>query len=125
MSSPGQILLAGCSGKETLPSFASQDAAGLPPVPPGALVSAEGSCPEAPESAAAPAKLDFGLTECEVLRLAGPVDRVEVSDTQGVRVVTMTVVAGAKPGVYRFEAGRLKSLDGVPEPEKKKGKPKH
>lgn len=96
--------------------------AGLAPVPSSALVSAEGTCAEAPEGAVVPAKLDFGLTECEVLQLVGPVDKVEIGDTQGVRVVTMTVVAGAKPGVYRFEAGRLKSLDDMPEPEKKKGR---
>jgi hypothetical protein len=120
------LLLAGCSGESAMPMYVKADTvAGLPPVPPGALVSAGGTCPDAPEGAAAPAKLDFGLTECEVLRLVGPVDKVEISDTQGVRVVTMTSVAGAKPGVYRFEAGRLKSLDGMPEPEKKKAKPKH
>ena len=70
----------------------------------------------------APGKLDFGLTECEVVRLAGPFDRVEISDAQGVRVVTMTSTKGARPGIYRFEAGRLKSVEGAPEPEKKKGK---
>jgi hypothetical protein len=119
------LLLAGCSGDGALPMYVkAETSAGLPPVPPSALVSAEGTCADAPEGAAA-TKLDFGLTECEVLRLVGPIDKVEISDTQGVRVVTMTVVAGAKPGIYRFEAGRLKSLEGTPEPEKKKAKPKH
>lgn len=118
------LLLAGCSGESALPMYVKADTStGLPPAPPSALVGAEGSCADVPEGAAAPAKLDFGLTECEVLRLVGPIDKVEISDTQGVRVVTMTVIAGAKPGIYRFEAGRLKALDGMPEPEKKKAKP--
>jgi hypothetical protein len=118
------LLLAGCGGESALPMYVKADSsAGLPPVPASALVSAEGTCADAPENAATPIKLDFGLTECEVLRVAGPASRVEISTTQGVRVVTMTVTTGAKPGVYRFEAGRLKSLDGMPEPEKKKGKP--
>jgi hypothetical protein len=120
------LLLAGCSGDGALPMYVKADtSAGLPPVPPGGLVGAEGTCADAPEGAAAATKLDFGLTECEVLRLVGPIDKVEIGDTSGVRVVTMTSIAGAKPGVYRFEAGRLKSLDGMPEPEKKKAKPKH
>ncbi|ALK08483.1 hypothetical protein [Blastochloris viridis] len=113
------LVVAGCGG----PSPLASEAVGAQPVPPSALVSAEGTCADAPEGAAAPAKLDFGLTECDVLRLVGPVDRVEVGDTHGVRVVTMTSFAGARPGVYRFEAGRLKSLEAMPEPEKKKGKP--
>ncbi|WP_126397158.1 hypothetical protein [Blastochloris tepida] len=116
------VLLAGCAGEGTVPARGAGAAGGSGPVPPGELVSAEGACGEAAEGNA-PSKLDFGLTECEVVRLVGPFDRVEIGDAQGVRVVTMVSTAGARPGIYRFEAGRLKSVEAAPEPEKKKGKP--
>ncbi|KAA5602210.1 hypothetical protein [Blastochloris sulfoviridis] len=117
------VLLAGCAGEGTVTARGAGAAGGSGPVPPSELVSAEGACGDAAAEGSAPGKLDFGLTECEVVRLAGPFDRVEIGDAQGVRVVTMVSTAGARPGIYRFEAGRLKSVEGAPEPEKKKGKP--
>jgi len=59
----------------------------------------------------------LGMTECEVVRTLGHTDRIEISTNErGLRSVTLTYLTGERPGIYRFEAGRLDSLERVDEP---------
>jgi len=55
----------------------------------------------------------LGMTECQVVRLAGYTDRVEIGGDHGQRAVTLTYVSGSRPGIYRFRAGRLVTMDRV------------
>ena len=77
--------------------------------------------PAAPGAAtgAAPAVrtgVGLGMTECEMVRTLGHTDRVEISTNErGQRMVTLTYLTGARPGIYRFEAGQLDSLERVDE----------
>jgi hypothetical protein len=77
------------------------------PAPPGA---ATGAAPPVRTGVA------LGMTECEVVRALGHTDRIEISTNErGLRSVTLTYVSGERPGIYRFEAGRLDSLERVDE----------
>jgi hypothetical protein len=59
----------------------------------------------------------LGMTECEVVRALGHTDRIEISTNErGQRSVTLTYVQGARPGIYRFVAGQLVSLERTGEP---------
>jgi hypothetical protein len=106
------------------------------------LVDGEGRC-----SGAAPAPVDnsmdptvspsqpslsrgvaLQMTECEVSRLLGPPQTVEMQPKPGgERAMTMTYASGVRPGIYRFSAGRLVAIERVPgqadEDEKPKKKP--
>jgi hypothetical protein len=56
------------------------------------------------------------MTECEVEKTAGYTDRVEItSDQLGRRHVVLTYVQGEHAGIYRFEGGRLKSIERAPD----------
>jgi hypothetical protein len=58
----------------------------------------------------------LGMTECEVVRTIGHTDRIEISTDQGGRrSVTLTYLQGPRPGIYRFVAGQLVSLERVDE----------
>ncbi|MBV8753999.1 MAG: hypothetical protein JO328_14150 [Hyphomicrobiales bacterium] len=58
----------------------------------------------------------LGMTECDVVRTLGHTDRIEIStNDRGLRSVTLTYLTGERPGIYRFEAGRLDSLERVDE----------
>jgi hypothetical protein len=76
------------------------------PAPPGA----SGSAPPVRTG------VGLGMTECEVVRTLGHTDRIEISTNErGLRSVTLTYLTGERPGIYRFEAGRLDSLERVDE----------
>ena len=85
---------------------------------------AQGSAPPPPVAAGAPPVITGGprgvalqMTECEVVRVAGTTDRVEIgANERGQRIVTLTYMSGARPGIYRFVGGRLASMDRVAEP---------
>ena len=65
-----------------------------------------------------PAVRGIGLemTECEVERTAGYTDRVEITNGPlGQRRVVLTYVQGVHAGIYRFEGGRLKSIERAPD----------
>jgi hypothetical protein len=69
----------------------------------------------------------LGMTECEVVRALGHTDRIEISTNErGQRSVTLTYLTGARPGIYRFVAGQLVSLEraGDAPAEPKPTKPK-
>lgn len=68
--------------------------------------------------AGAPARgIALDMTECEVVRIAGVTDRVEISTNErGQRAVVLIYVTGSRPGTYRFVSGRLVSVERGPEP---------
>jgi hypothetical protein len=131
---------------------------GRGPVPPEQLVDPAGRCvaetqpaggaaPTAsPVAAGAPAPVSgqsadptlpllggvgLGMTECQVVRRAGPPSNVAISaGPGGDRVVVLTYLTGNFPGIYHFSSGRLKVAEKAPEPPKpekpvrKRAKPK-
>jgi hypothetical protein len=104
------------------------------PITPDDLVSAEGACPgmQAPAAPAdANASTDgvpgapppsagtvaLGHTECDVVRGIGAPDNVNISKNErGDRLAVVTWTHGPRAGIYTFTAGRLSSIEGVPEP---------
>jgi hypothetical protein len=59
----------------------------------------------------------LGMTECEVVRMIGHTDRIEMAaDERGQRAVVLTYIQGPRPGIYRFAAGRLITIERGPEP---------
>lgn len=103
----------------------------LRPVTAADLVNAEGQCnSRAGEAAAdssaagAPVAIALQMTECDVVRRAGPVEKIDVgSDERGERAVTLTYLRGPWPGVYRFAGGRLVSIERAPGPPPAPAKP--
>ncbi len=104
------------------------------PITPDDLVSAEGACPGMPAASApvdANASTDgvpgapppgagtvaLGHTECDVVRGIGAPDNVNISKNErGDRLAVVTWTHGSRAGIYTFTAGRLTSIEGVPEP---------
>jgi hypothetical protein len=99
------------------------------------MVNGEGQCaalePTAAAADAAPAvaptppgTASLGMTECEVVRRVGQPQRVEIgSDERTERTAVITYLQGVRPGIYRFRAGRLVSIERAPEPPKPEKKP--
>lgn len=105
------------------------------PVTAADLVSPNGACPPPPVAAvpAAPAPLGagvaltevvppsllgqgiaLGMTECEVVWRAGAPASVQFgANPNGNRTAVLTYDSGPRPGIYRFEAGRLMDMDRV------------
>jgi hypothetical protein len=70
--------------------------------------------PGTANGSATPARtgVSLGATECDVVRALGHADRIEISSNErGQRSVTLTYLSGERPGVYRFVAGQLVSLE--------------
>jgi hypothetical protein len=99
----------------------------LRPITATDLVGPEGQCSAAAqargfaEPAAAPAQptggISLQMTECDVVRRAGPVDKVDFGvNARGERAVVLTYVQGAWPGIYNFAGGRLVSIERAPAP---------
>ena len=115
------------------------------------LVSADGACPPLPAPTAAPAQpapfaaapiptapetptllgqgIALGMSECDVVYRAGGPSNVQLGKNQnGDRSLVLTYNSGPRPGIYRFEAGRLMDMDRVdvppPPPEPKVTKKK-
>jgi hypothetical protein len=60
----------------------------------------------------------LGMTECDVVRRAGLPANVNISaGNKGERKVVLTYLSGTWPGIYTFDAGRLKVVDRAPVPE--------
>lgn len=109
------------------------------PVTAAELVSANGACPPPPMAAvppqapvptgpqvagaepmgAAPPSLlgegiALGMTECAVVWRAGAPSSVQFgTNPNGVRTAVLTYDGGPRPGIYRFEGGRLMDMDRV------------
>ena len=105
------------------------------PITANDLVDANGACPPAAAPAGATAPPDsllgggigIGMSECDVIARVGPPAEVNLGrNPNGDRTAILTFKGGARPGVYRFVAGRLKEMDRVevppppPQPVKKK-----
>jgi hypothetical protein len=83
----------------------------------------------APIAPAAPVRggVALGMTECDVVRALGHTDRIEISaNERGQRNVVLTYPQGERPGIYRFLAGQLVSIERTaePPPAPKAAKPK-
>jgi hypothetical protein len=75
---------------------------------------AAGSADTATSGAAAPVVggIALRMTECEVVRRAGPVEKLDIgADERGERMVVLTYLQGPSPGIYRFVGGRLVSIE--------------
>jgi hypothetical protein len=98
----------------------------LAPITAEDLVDSEGRCagmavaadsggePVAPPDAGIPAissAVALEMTECDVVRRTGVPQQVDVGSAGGERVTTLTYIGGARPGIYRFAGGRLKSME--------------
>ena len=92
----------------------------LRPVTAADLVSAQGQCDGgAGQAGAEPVAggIALQMTECDVVRRAGPVEKIDVgSDERVERAVTLTYLRGPWPGIYRFTGGRLVSIERAPGP---------
>jgi hypothetical protein len=114
----------------------------LRPVSQTDLVSAEGTCAGGPgQVAAAPGDpvlpastptvqggIALQMTECDVVKRTGAPEKTDIAaGPGGERAVTLTVTRGPWPGVYRFDSGRLVSIEraggGAPAPAKGKTSP--
>jgi hypothetical protein len=74
-----------------------------------------------PQVRSGPSGIGLQMTECQVVRVAGYTDRVEIgADPRGQRTVTLTYLSGDRPGIYRFVGGRLASMERVAEPAQPK-----
>jgi hypothetical protein len=85
------------------------------------LVGPQGQCESATvaaEAQSAPPVLGgiaLQMTECDVVRRAGPVEKIDLgANERGERALTLTYLRGPWPGVYRFAGGRLVSIEGAP-----------
>ena len=77
------------------------------------LVGPDGSCP-ADEGGARGVAL--GMTECELVRAAGPTDSIEIgANERGERTAVLTYPRGERAGIYRFTSGLLVSIERVAE----------
>lgn len=97
------------------------------PVAPEDLVGADGLCIDMGSAAAAPGSppaaaggagsVGLDSSECDVVRFAGVPSNTEISaNERGERAVVLTYLGGPRPGVYRFAAGRLTSMERAPGP---------
>ena len=69
------------------------------------------------EGAAPVGGIALQMTECEVVRRAGPVEKIDISaDERGERTVVLSYLRGPAAGVYRFVGGRLVSIERAPGP---------
>jgi hypothetical protein len=111
-------------------------------VTPADLVSAEGQCaateeqmrvasaelgPDAvpQEPGLLPGGIALQMTECDVVRRAGAPEQIQIgADERGDRATVITYIRGPRPGIYRFVAGRLTSIERAPEPPAARSAPK-
>jgi hypothetical protein len=85
------------------------------------LVGPDGQCaggrqeqqPADPATGApAAAGISLQMTECDVVNRIGTPDRVDLgANERGERAAVLTYTRGARPGIYRFAAGRLMSIE--------------
>jgi hypothetical protein len=81
--------------------------------PADALVGADGGCAG---DGAPPRGVAVGMTECDLVRLAGPTDRIDIrANERGEREAVITYPAGERAGIYRFQSGVLVSVERVPD----------
>lgn len=80
------------------------------------FVGADGQC-QGGAPAEAPGGIALTMTECELVAAAGVPEQVDISaDENGDRRAVLTYTTGENSGVYTFVSGRLKVIEGLPEP---------
>ncbi len=85
------------------------------PTPQAPAISAAGQPPEA--SSPLGEGIALGMSECDVVRRGGPPSNLQFgANANGDRTVVMTFNGGPRPGIYRFERGRLTDMDRVEVP---------
>ncbi len=88
---------------------------------PGAGGTANAAPTLPPQVRSGPSGIALQMTECEVVRVAGYTDRIEIgANERGQRSATLTYMTGPRPGIYRFVGGRLASMERVAEPPQPK-----
>ena len=120
------LALAACSGLPTaddlIPQAPKFELKTLPsnpsfrPSKPPTLIGADGSCGgDSGEFTGGGIALE--MSECDVVRRIGAPENIDVSaNPRGDRTVTLTYQRNERPGIYRFVAGRLKSIERGAEP---------
>ena len=97
--------------------FKRDSAPATPQVTAEALVGADGACAT---PAQAPRGIALGMTECDLVAVAGPTDRIEIgADERGQRTAVLTYPGGDRAGIYRFTSGQLAVIERVPEEPRK------
>jgi hypothetical protein len=102
------------------------------PITANDLVDNNGSCPRsvaaaapAPDNTAAAGNdsallgggVAIGMSECDVVQRLGQPNSVNLgTNPNGLRSAVLTFSGGSRPGVYRFEAGRLTEMDRIEQP---------
>jgi hypothetical protein len=80
---------------------------------------AQGNSPPGPAPDAAVALgggVGLGMSECEVVNRAGAPTSVQLgTNPNGDRTAVLSYSSGPRPGIYRFERGRLMEMDRVAE----------
>jgi hypothetical protein len=86
--------------------------AGGPPAP-TELTDAQGQCAGGPGAGGrGAAGIALQMTECQVVRTLGPPQSADVSGGPiESRASVLTYASGDRPGIYRFSAGRLVSME--------------
>jgi hypothetical protein len=86
----------------------------MPPATP-VSVSPEPGLPQQPGGPQIMGGIALGMSECDVVRRAGLPGNISISaGDRGERKVVLTYLAGTWPGIYTFDAGRLKVVDRAP-----------
>jgi hypothetical protein len=89
-----------------------------PPTDANAMTETQSQPAAAAAAPAGSAGIALGRSECDVARYAGRPDNVELgNDPRGDRTAVLTYLKGPRPGIYRFIAGRLSSVERAPVPE--------
>lgn len=70
-----------------------------------------------PDMPMIPSAIALDMTECDVVKRAGQPEQFDFgTNDRGERTLVLTYIRGQRPGIYRFTAGRLTSVERAPEP---------
>jgi hypothetical protein len=59
----------------------------------------------------------LGMSECDVVKRAGPPEKVTIGQNEGAeRTLVLVYTRSTRPGIYRFVAGRLATIERIDEP---------
>lgn len=94
---------------------------------PDAYVAPDGTCPAA-ETEQVSRGIGLGMSECDLIRLAGPTEKIEIATNErGERTAVITYPQGERAGIYRFTSGQLTTMDRIdespPPPKQPRRKP--
>jgi len=88
-----------------------------PPAPPASDNAATGGAASSDMASLLGGGVAIGMSECDVVARLGQAAAVNLGrNPNGERSLVLTFKAGPRPGVYRFEGGRLTEMDRVEAP---------